>query len=238
MPHLHILHPLEERHGGMLAMIGEVEQLLRAEANWNGCRLRRSAYDLQAGFDVPTQADLVVRCPGPVLLLGKVRAETRERFARTVARHHISVYNVQVSCAEDIWLACEEARLGYERGEPLIPLRELIAYLIVRKLHRMEKYAGEALNKNFLWAHDLPKGGFPKDIVDDRAVLDVAEALVREDILKQKRSEGKMKYGLGSVAVVAKILESRSFESCPRMQKFFSHSNRLVSARNLAFDGG
>lgn len=235
MPHLHILHPPECRFPGITQWIAEVEQILRRDEKWEGCVFRRAVYDEQARFNVPTQVDLVRRSPGPVILVQKVQGATREQFERILQRR-VSTYCITPTCAEDIWQACETARQAYEDGEPRVPLREVIAFLILRKLERQGKWGGESLNKSFLWSENLPKGGFPKDLVCPSEVLDVAEQLARLGILNVKKSQGQRKYALGPKSVVQPILDAKSFEIQPCIRKFFERNPKRVMASLLDYN--
>jgi hypothetical protein len=227
------MHPPERRWPGITGLLAAVEGILRGEAKWDGCTVRRVEYDDQGSFDIPTQVDLVRRAPGPVIIIQKVQARVIERFKNTLHRAAM-VYHVPVGSAEDLWGACEEAFNAYEYGEPRIYLRELVGFLIVRKLDRLGRRGGSN-KKGFLWADDLPKGGFPKDLVSARDVNDVAAELVRVGVLETKLSMGQKKFALGDIRIVQSILDSRSFENVPQLRKFFEGSGRLVTARLLNY---
>ena len=109
-------------------------------------------------------------------------------------QRRVSIYSLEPLCDADIWQACEEARLAYLDGQPRIPRRELVAYLIVRKLRQLDKWGGAASYKSFLWEDDLPNGGFPEEAGGARSVKDVADALCNAGVLVRKNSEGSWKY--------------------------------------------
>ena len=144
----------------------------------------------------------------------KVQAGLLARFRGAVQRE-VAVYPIEPKCSMDIRLACEEARRGYEDGEPRIPLFELIAYLIIAKLARYDMWGGTALNKNLMWAEDLPNGGFPKGICTKRDILQVADSLFNARLLIRKTSKGKLKYGLGDKRTIQPILDSADSVSLP-----------------------
>jgi hypothetical protein len=235
LPNLHIIHPREQRLPGITAWIAEVERLIKDYADWDDCQIRRAEYTEQAGFDVPTQVDIVRRAPGPVILIQNVQARIRQRF-ESFLRGRVVVYCFSIYGAEDLWQAMEVARKEYEDGEPRIPLREIIAYLILRKLERQGKWGGTSLNKAFLWSEDLPKGGFPKDLVERRAVFDVASELERHGILQTKKSSGQKKYALGPKAVVQPILDAKAFENRPKLREFFERDGIRQPSRLLNYN--
>ena len=177
LPHLHLYHLPPTGTDYLLEWMAQVEANLNADANWDGCTRRRVAYDSQAGFNLGTEVNNVRHSPGPAIFIQKVQARLLDRF-REIVRREISVYVIAPTCSTDILNTCEEARLAYEGGEPRIPSRELIAYLILAKLSRHDMWGGTSLNKNFLWASDLPKGGFPKGIVNARDITSVADCAI------------------------------------------------------------
>ena len=149
LPNLYVFHPPPSRASHLMPWLAEVEELLQSDPNWDNCDLHRVVYNDQGGFNVPTETDRVRRNPGPVIFLYKVQARLLARFREIVGRE-LSVYTILPTCSTDIWEACEEARTAYEDGEPRIPLRELIAYLIVSKLARHDMWGGTSLNKKLL----------------------------------------------------------------------------------------
>lgn len=140
---------------------------------------------------------------------------------------------VSVWDADSLWACMEEVRVAYEQGHPLIPVRELLAYRIVRKLAVQDKWGGEAMNKAFLWQEDLPKGGFPSGLDDRRDILAVADMLEKSGVLSIKRSKSETKYALGPKSVVQPILDTQSFPEALNLRKYFERDHRRVSARLL-----
>lgn len=74
---------------------------------------------------------------------------------------------------------------------------------------------GEAKNKAFLWADDLPNGGFPAEFTNRREILDFVHTSVSVEILTTKKSQGEVKYSSGSKSDVQPILDNR-FVDMPR----------------------
>ncbi|HUY93033.1 MAG TPA: hypothetical protein VMV10_30165 [Pirellulales bacterium] len=237
LPHLHIMHPSASSLHCVEQWIAELEQALRSDPGWDGCVFHRHTYNSQAAFDVPTVLDLVRRSPGPVIMLQRVQHRLFQRLHGALRRCS-SVYLLNALCVEDLWQSCEAARIAYDAGEPLIPHRELVAYLVLRKLERLGKWGGKAKNKDFLWAADLANGGFPKDCVNARDVNDVACQLLRVGLLDSKTSNGKRKYALGEKSTVKRIFDTRSLESVGELHKFFANSRCLVSVRLMDYNVG
>ncbi|MFN0055291.1 MAG: hypothetical protein ACKV0T_24360 [Planctomycetales bacterium] len=237
LPHLHLFHPPMQVAPLLPEWLASVEDLLRSDANWDGCEFHRLIYDGQAAFDVPTAFDRVNRFRGPVIVIQKVQARLVARFQRLTQRR-ISLYSLAPLCPEDIWLACETARLAFEDGAPRIPVRELIAFLIVRKLETKSMWGGSAMNKSFLWADDLPKGGFPKDCADAREILQTADVLFNAGILSRKLSEGSWKYALGAKDAVHSILDAKAFDGFPKLQNYFAKSRSFVPAQLFDYNDG
>lgn len=232
IPHLYILHPAESRLPGITARLASAQDRVRNSAAWDDCSISTFEYDPQAGFNVPTVSDFVLRNPGPVLLIQKVQHRLRTRLEELL-KSRVVVYCAEIACDDDLWAILEEAREAHEDGQPRVPLREVIAYLILRKLESQGKWGGEAKNKAFLWSDDLARGGFPKDLCDAREIMNVAQELAKADILSFKKSEGKSKYALGEKGIVQPILDSHSFTSQPSLKKFFERNSKRVNCRIL-----
>ena len=234
MPHLHILHPPEHRLPGVTSWLGELQQLLLGEPAWNRCVFHQHEYDDQAAFNVPTVFGIINQALGPVILLQKVQARVREQLEKMLQRN-VKFYLVNAGCPEDVWEICEIARQEYEGGEPTVPLREAIAFLIMKKLKKKGRWGGTN-NKNFLTCGDLPSGGFPKDIITPRDVIDVANALVLRNLLQTKVGGGETKYALGEMRVVQPIFDDRSFISQPALRRFFERVPKRVSIRTFDYN--
>ena len=238
LPHLYLYHPPESlpANAYLVEWLGEVQGLLLSDVNWDGCQWRRVPYDSQAGFNIATEVQRVRDNPGPVIFIQKVQARLFNRFREIMSRT-VSVYSINPASSEEIYAACEQARLAFEDGEPRISLRELISYLIIAKLARQDKWGGTALNKNFLWKSDLPKGGFPKDLCSDREILEAVNVLWNEGLLTAKKSEGERKYALGAKNIIQPILDSKSFPGEMRsLRNYFDRSSRQAPARLLSYN--
>lgn len=235
LPHLHIFHPAESCAPHLVGWLAEVQGLLAGDASWDGCKHHRWPYDLQASFHVPTAIGNVRSNPGPVIFIQKVQARLVSQFREKIGRS-TSVYTVDPPSSTEIYEACEQARQAYDDGEPRIPARELTAFLIIAKLARQDKWGGTALNKSFLKASDLPKGGFPKDICTDREIQDVASTLYNLGFLTRKVGDGEMKYALGPKSLIQPILDSKTFPAESKgLQKYFSKGCEYVSIRRLDY---
>ena len=237
VPHLHIIHPREDRLPGITAWLASLSKRLKSSADWDGCQVHTHPLDQQASFNMPTVADHVERSLGPVLLIEKFQRKLRDQLVNRIG-HRAVVQAVAVYDSDTLWEACDAVRKAYNAGEPLTGVREVIAFLIIAKLERGKYWGGGSLNKAFLWANDLPKGGFPKDIATDREIIDVAAALVREGILTSKKSKAKSKYALGDKAVIKQIVNSKQFPDSASLRKFFDKSPRLSSARLIEYNEG
>ncbi|MEX2188456.1 MAG: hypothetical protein WD875_16730 [Pirellulales bacterium] len=238
LPHLHIFHPSLRLAPHLPVWLGSVEALLRNEVTWDGCDFHRLEFNDQAGFDVPTAVEMVTKYPGPVIVIQKVQMPLLSRFQQKVSRK-VSVYAILASSEEDIWKACEAAFKGFNDGEPRISARELIAYLILRKLERRGHWGGESLNKNYLGIDDLPNGGFPKECANSKEILEVADVLCNAGLIRRKLGDGIQKYALAEKALVQPILDSKTFESCgswPKLQKYFARGTSLVPAALLGYN--
>lgn len=233
LPRLYILHPPESRLPGVTAWLATAEARAGTLVEWNGCKFVREVYRDDASFNVPTVYGKIKAEPGPVILIQKVQFKCRDGLQKMVERI-AQVTVAEVWNVENLWAIMEAAHLGYMEGHPLIPVRELLAYRIVRKLAAQDKWGGEAKNKAFLWEEDLPNGGFPAEFSEKREILNVANRLASVGILTTKTSQGKTKYALGEKSIVQPILDAQSFTGFLELRKFFERDTRRVSSRSLS----
>lgn len=231
-PFLHIFHPNERGAPHLSAWLAHVQTALRTQAKWDGCKVRCVAYDNQASFNVASESALVRQHAGPVIFLQKVQSRLYEKFLAIVKRE-VSVYIVSPGSAEDILCTIEQAAVDHAHGEPSIQLRELVAYLIIAKLARYDKWGGTATNKAFMWIGDIPNGGFPKDVCDTRTIYDVVDHLFNMGLLTRKKSGNEMKYALGDKELIQPILDKRIFDERLNLDRYFNKSERAVSSQYL-----
>ncbi|MEE8452968.1 MAG: hypothetical protein V3R99_13665 [Thermoguttaceae bacterium] len=217
--------------------LAELEQLMRADAKWDGCEVIRVPLDGQLGFNVANEVRRIKNNPGPAVFIHKAQRRLYDSLAKKLQRD-VKVYSAETaSCASDIFDRCQEALDEYEGGEPRIAKRELVAYLIVAKLARGGYWAGGAKNKAYLTAGDLPNGGFPRS-VSKGEVSDAADVLFNAGLLNKKLGDGKPKYGLAEKTVVQPILDKKSFDGNQKMDKWFQKGKERVPARELSRNYG
>lgn len=110
----------------------------------------------------------------------------------------------------DEFEALEQVRLiisRFERGEPFLPRKYVVALLVIAKLYKLNIWGGNS--KGYLWSGDLPKGrGISSEM--EPHVLEVANLLRLNDWLISKKSCGKTKYALNSSKrrEIAEIIET------------------------------
>ncbi len=234
LPRIYIYHPPETLPGyeHLVRWLAQVRQLMLADAKWDGCEVIPVRLDEQLGFNVANEVRRLKNNPGPVVFVHKVQRGRYRSFAKKLQRD-VNVYSAEMATsASDVFDKCEEALAVYEGGEPRISKRELVAYLIIAKLARGGHWAGGAKYKAYLWADDLPKGGFPKS-ASKGEVLDAADVLFNAGLVRKKVSGGKRKYGLAEKTVIQPILDNRSFEGNQKMEKWFQRCKDTVPSRDL-----
>lgn len=176
----------------MATWITDVEQVLRADADWNDWDFLTFPYDARNSFSAQAWHQRVTHKPGPVILLENVQAAARIDLQRRL-RSRVVVVCEAVADSTELWNVVVEARRRHLAGEPFLPRKFVVAVLLVRKLRHNNRWSGNS--KGFMWVYDLAKGrGVDekyKDIVEE-----VAEDLVGHGILVSKTSEGLQKYAL------------------------------------------
>lgn len=227
--HVHVVHAPEH-----IPWLAQVELTLQEAEEWTGTSIHRIELDSQKGFVVATAVNCVRRAPGPVLFVGKVQARLRIRFEEILGREY-AIYDLQPTAADHISDALWEAFRAADRGEPLMSQREAIAFLIIAKLRRQNKWGGSAKFKDFLWIDLLPKGGFPKEL-SKRDIRQVADKLCSVGVLKHKESEGQLKIALGDKATIEHIIEQRQLIHLEPLEKFFRRDKKLVPISMLNYN--
>jgi hypothetical protein len=233
LPRIYIYHPPEGiGYQYLLTWFAEVEQMMRADAKWDRCDVKTVCLTDQLGFNIATEVRRVKARPGPVVFVNKVQRKLYDSFSGKLSRV-ARVYSIEKPTqASDIFARCQDALSDFEGGEPRISKRELIAFLIVAKLARGDYWAGDARNKAFLKASDLPNGGFPK-YVSKGEVLNAVNALCNSGVVGHKLGGGEKKYGLSTKSTVEEILDSKSFPGNRKLEKWFQRGNETVPARDL-----
>ncbi len=212
LPRIYIYHPPETLHGyeHLVPWLAELVQLMQRDVKWNDCEVIPIQLDDQLGLSVSSEVRRIKSNPGPAVFVHKVQRRNYNDLSTKLQRV-VKIYSAEAATsASDIFVACEQARAEYEGGEPLITKRELVAYLVIAKLARGDFWAGDAKNKAYLKADDLPNGGFPKSVTKGE-VFDAVDVLFNARLVRKKPSGGKPKYGLAEKAVVQPIIESKSF---------------------------
>ncbi len=124
-----------------------------------------------------------------------------------------------------------EARQRFERREPFLPRKFVVAILIVRKLRKGNYWAGK--EKGYLWHDELAKGrGVDERYVE--IVHTVANDLLQNDILIFKTSQGSKKYALNPARKpeVHAIADNRDFWN-ERLESILLKDREEVSAHEL-----
>lgn len=189
---VYLLHPTSVYLPEINAWVHEVESLLRDDPSWAEWDLLAYPYNNQNSFDIQPMFVRVLNKPGPVILLENVQAKALGDL-REKLRTHVVVILRTVTDSTDLWDVVAEARRRHEKGEPILPRKLVVAVLIVRKLRKLSRWAGNA--KGYLWHFDLAKGrGVDERFAD--VVHEVTNDLLLHEVLVNKTSQGQQKYAL------------------------------------------
>jgi hypothetical protein len=177
---------------------------------------------------------------GPVLVVGAIKQApiavlTSKLMLECVVSHLKAPNGTEHLCTE----MCEILR-RHQQGEPYVPLRYAAAVQIFRKLQKHKYWGGEALNKSFIWASDLPKGRGITDAIAPHVLL-VANELATRNLLKTKHSRGDLKYALDrdGLPTVNAIFERNWLQLDKGLQTWLMNSENTVPATEVreAVDG-
>ena len=230
-PKIFLYHPPFERMPHLPGWFADVETLMRDEAYFDSCEVERIPLNDQLGFDLSNETRRIMENPMPAIFVGKVQKQLFSFLIARTQRKAMLYTLISPTDSADVLSAVEEACKEFDGGEPKIFKRELVAYLVVAKLDRGKFWAGTAKNKEFLWADDIPNGGFPREVTKGE-VKDAVDILHRCGVLEKKA--GKPKYGLGEKGLVQQILDSKSFASVDdRITNWLQRKPARVSAKLL-----
>lgn len=211
--------------------IGEIaRQSIQATGLEASGAVRLTQYDNSCQLRIADICSQVIANPGPVVLVNPVQQAVVVTLRDRLAGHAV-VLVCDVTCTDDLVAKLTEAQELHESGEPQIPRRRVVAFLLLRKLEREVMWAGK--NKGYMWASDIPKGrGLNEKFSDD--VPAVISLLLQDGLLIFKTSQGKRKYALNPERreEIYEILRERRFpqSSCTRI---FERDERLESVRHL-----
>lgn len=200
MPALHVICPLEKYFPNLENWINEAWAKLNCEGVLQDWSVRILRADQNSTFRPLDMYSVIKETAGPVLILGGISQAAisvlNTKLFFVCVSHHVSA----PQHVDQISDAIRELLRRHDDGEPHIPIRFAAAIQILRKLQKHKYWGGEAMNKAFIWADDLPKGRGVTAATSGTTML-VAAELASRGLLKSKRSNGKLKFALNRDAL-------------------------------------
>lgn len=227
---VYLLHPVEKYLPGVAEWIAAAEAFIREDPLWDDWDLHFTPYDDQNSFPVQPLHARVLNNLGPVVLLEKVQGKAlndlRERL-----RSRAVIVVATVTDDGGIYDQLVVARERFERKEPFLPRKFVVAVLIVRKLRKGNYWAGK--EKGYLWHDDLAKGRGVDERYADIAHI-VANDLLQHEILIYKTSQGAKKYALNpsKKPEIHAIADDRIFRN-KKLEQILLKDREEVSAHEL-----
>lgn len=179
------------------------------EASYPNLDLICHPYDEQCGFSANDVYSLWCERRGPILLASQPsKPALRKLRDKLQRRTPIKVIDITTHEAllEEISLVLE----AFERGEPLLPTKLVVALCVMQKLEKTHMWGGNA--KSYEWADNIANGrGVDPDLKAE--VRNVLEDLLANNYLITKRSQSKKKYALNPEIrpIIYEVLESGEF---------------------------
>jgi hypothetical protein len=195
MPELYIIAQTDQYFPGIVQWIDSAWTRLlsvRGDCDWSYRLIRADAAN---SFHALDAYSLVAETRGPVLILGAIKQAPITILHAKLEFECILLHVVGLACVDDIYGAMSEVLRRHDAGEPHVPIRYAAAVQIFRKFQKHNYWGGEGLNKAFIWADDVPNGRGVTGAVAPYALM-VAGEMANRGLLKSKRSNGKLKYGL------------------------------------------
>jgi hypothetical protein len=195
MPALYVIRAAEKFHPGLEAWVTEAWLAVVTDLTGQDWRLVSIATNETNGFKPLDVYSQIAVTKGPALILGKVK-QAAIAALRTKLSHVCLVECMEApSCSTDIYEAIHRTIKSHDEGDPRIPRRLAAAIQLIRKLQNHNYWGGEAKNKAFCWADDLPRGR-GVTLATAPIVREVAAELADRGIFKKKVSNGGKKYAL------------------------------------------
>lgn len=229
---VYLLHPSPSSATPFDRWVSEVKELIASDPDWRDWKIIPQSYGPQHDFSAVNLYARVKQRPGPILLLEPVAVASQGRL-RERLRPDAAVHVTSVNDSGDLLGAILDARAIFESDEPVLPLRYVVAMLILKKLHRRGSWGGDA--KGYLWSYDIPRGGFSNELRESKVILEVVDDLYNKDVLiRKKKSGSKWKYALNPNRrlEIRRITEHECF-SDKSLKKFLMNDKRQVPARLL-----
>lgn len=227
---VYLLHPLPSSVTPFDQWVTEVKELIASDPDWQDWKIIPQPYGPQHDFSPVKLYARVKQRSGPIVLLEPVAVASQGRL-REKLRPNAAVHVTSVNDSADLLEAILYAREIFESDEPVLPLRYVVAMLIIKKLHRKGCWGGDA--KGYLWSYDIPRGGFSNELRESKAILEVVDDLFNKDVLIRKKKQGtKWKYALNPDRrlEIRRITEHECF-SDKSLKNFLMNDKRQVPAR-------
>ncbi len=200
-------------------------------AEWEVRVLLANEHNSFAFLDVYS---LVAETMGPVLILGSLKQSAIAGLLSKLRLRCTVLHRPDLADSTDVYSALVETLKRHADGDPPVPIRLAAAVQMLRKMKKHKYWGGEALNKAFIKAEDLPKGRGITEPVQG-SVLEVAAELADRGILKSKTSNGRPKYALNAdrITEINAIMDLNLAALSQGLQRYLLKSDQTVSAREL-----
>ncbi len=231
---IYLLHPPPSRLPGIVEELDEVRRLIETDDDWRDWDLVSIPYSESNSFHVGELYGRVCSRNGPVVLLEKVQRKPLDEL-RQKCQRKTPIVVAEAYDAVTIYGSIADARKRFENWEPVMPLRLVLAVLIVRKLNKSNFWGGN--DKSYLWGDDLPKGGMPSG-VSPAQIYEVANALLLKNVLQVKPSGRQKKYALnpGCRDVINQLIADGTVVD-ESLRRVLTKGNRELPASLLDSEG-
>jgi hypothetical protein len=195
VPTLYVICPLELYFPGVESWIVEAWATLPEEHQAAVWVYEISRADGSNAFNPLVVYSKIAQSIGPVLIVGAIKQGpitvlTTKLVTKCVISHVKTPTN-----ADSLRDAIVQILGRHQKGEPYVPIRLAATLQILWKLQKEKFWGGDAKNKAYIWARDLPKGRGVTERIAPYVPM-VANELVLKGLLKTKPSQGGLKYAL------------------------------------------
>jgi hypothetical protein len=157
--------------------------------DWTDWKVKFLFCDKQAQIEINPLRARIQLLPGPIATIEPISNKTWTAITRAMPA--VIAISQKVTCADDILVLLNAARLRHIDGEPMFPRRRVAAVRIVRDLSEHNAWGG--ISKSYRWWFHTRNDIGPQftPVADDVIIM-----LKQHGLVESKKSQGKPKYCL------------------------------------------
>jgi len=225
---VYIAHPVFGFEESLVALVNNLREDYDKHGEWKICSC---PYKNNSLLNVRDFCSIVGRELGPIIIFKPVQKNVIEEIRHRLEKRVPIFIEESSDTAEKLRETVEFSISRFKAGDPIWSLDVIVALLLIMKLDKERKWAGNN-KKGYMWSDDLHKGRGVDEKYKSRLPCIIGLRLQNE-ILIQKPSRSRNKYALNpdKREYIYKILQNKEFPS--NVEKLLQKCSDHESARVL-----